>query len=60
MRTRYADGKYSKISIVKTKNSTGVWQNADDEHGKLEFCINDNAPEGNDGEFVVSLVAFDK
>ncbi len=60
MRTRYADGKYSKISVVKTKNSTGVWQNAPDEHGKLEFCINDNAPEGNDGEFVVSLAAFDK
>ena len=60
MRTRYPDGKYSKISAVKTKNSTGVWQNAPDERGRLEFCINDNAPEGNDGEFVVSLAAFDK
>ena len=60
MRTRYADGKYSKISMVKTKNSTGVWQNAPDERGRLEFCINDKAPEGNDGEFVVSLAVFDE
>ncbi len=28
--------------------------------GKLEFCINDNASAGNGGEFVVSLVAFEK
>ncbi|CAN5583623.1 hypothetical protein BH24ACI2_BH24ACI2_09330 [soil metagenome] len=60
MRTRYADGKYSKISAVATKKASGVWQNAPDERGKLEFCINDNASAGNGGEFVVSLVAFEK
>ncbi|MDQ3062836.1 MAG: hypothetical protein M3R14_08255, partial [Acidobacteriota bacterium] len=60
MRTRYADGKYSKISVVATKNSTGIWQNAPDERGRLEFCINDNAPDGNDGVFVVSLAIIEK
>ncbi len=55
MRTRYSDGKYSKISAVADKKATGIWQNAPDERGKLELCINDNAPDGNDGEFVVSL-----
>jgi len=60
MRTRYADGKYSKISMVAANKASGVWQNAPDERGKLEFCINDNAPAGNDGEFVVSLVAFEE
>lgn len=60
MRTRYADGKYSKISAVTSKNSTGIWQNAPDERGRLEFCINDNAPDSNDGEFVVSLAIIEK
>ncbi len=60
MRTRYADGKYSKISAVAAKNSTGIWQNAPDESGRLEFCINDNAPDGNDGVFVVSLAIIEK
>ncbi|MCA1622512.1 MAG: zinc ribbon domain-containing protein [Acidobacteria bacterium] len=60
MRTRYADGKYSKISAVALKKASGVWQNAPDEFGKLEFCINDNAPDGNKGEFVVSIVAFEE
>ncbi|CAN5631036.1 hypothetical protein BH24ACI1_BH24ACI1_02230 [soil metagenome] len=60
MRTRYADGKYSKISAVATKNSTGIWQNAPDERGRLEFCINDNAPDGNDGVFVVSLAIIEE
>jgi len=60
MRTRYADGKYSKISMVAANKASGVWQNAPDEQGKLEFCINDNAPEGNSGEFTVSLVAFEE
>lgn len=55
MRTRYADGKYSKISAVGAKKASGVWQNAPDERGRLEFCINDNATEGNDGEFIISL-----
>jgi len=60
MRTRYADGKYSKISAVATKNSTGIWQNAPDERGRLEFCINDNAPDDNAGVFVVSLAIIEK
>jgi len=59
MRTRYADGKYSKISAVASKNSTSIWQNAPDERGRLEFCINDNAPDSNDGEFVVSLAIIE-
>lgn len=55
MRTRYADGKYSKISMAADKQAAGIWQNATDERGRLEFCINDNAPDGNDGEFIASL-----
>ena len=60
MRTRYADGKYSKISAVASKDLTSIWQNAPDERGRLEFCINDNAPDGNNGEFVVSLAIIEK
>ncbi|MBA3692047.1 MAG: zinc ribbon domain-containing protein [Acidobacteria bacterium] len=60
MRTRYADGKYSKISAVANKKASGIWQNAPDERGRLEFCINDNAPDGNDGEFVVSLAIIEE
>ncbi len=59
MRTRYADGKYSDISAVKDERATGMWQNAPDERGKLEFCVNDNAPDGNEGEFVITLIAVE-
>lgn len=54
MRTRYADGKYSNVQPVTAAPSNGTWQNFPDELGKLEFCINDNAPEQNGGQFSVT------
>jgi hypothetical protein len=55
MRTRYADGKYSNVQPVTAAPSVGIWQNFPDEQGKLEFCINDNAPENNGGQFTVTV-----
>lgn len=60
MRTLYADGKYSKISEVSSKGANGIWQTAADERGRLEFCVNDNAPEENHGEFIVSLAVIEE
>lgn len=54
MRTRYADGKYSNVQPVTAAPSVGVWQNFPEERGRLEFCINDNAPEQNGGHFTVT------
>lgn len=54
MRTRYADGKFSNVQPV-TAGSSGNWQNFEDERGRLEFCVNDNAPEQNGGQFVVTV-----
>ncbi len=54
MRTHYADGKTSNIAAVSVR-STGSWVNYPDERGKIEFCINDNAPEKNGGQFTVTL-----
>jgi hypothetical protein len=54
MRTRYADGKYSNVVAVTAAGATGSWQNYPDEVGKLEFCVNDNAPESNGGQFTVT------
>ena len=53
MRTRYADGKYSNVQPVTAPPSKGNWQNFPDELGRLEFCINDNAPDQNGGQFTV-------
>jgi len=53
MRTRYADGKYSNLQPMAL--GTGLWQNYPDERGRLEFCINDNAPESNGGQFTVTV-----
>lgn len=55
MRTRYADGKFSNVQPVSASPSTGSWENFEDERGKLEFCVNDNAPEQNGGQFVVTV-----
>ncbi len=52
MRTRFADGKVSNIQPV---TASDVWENAPDERGRIEFLINDNSPENNKGEFVVSV-----
>lgn len=57
MRTRYADGKYSNVQPVTAAPSVGVWQNFPDERGRLEFCINDNAPEQNGGQFSVTKIS---
>lgn len=53
MRTRYADGKFSNVQPV-TAGTSGIWRNFPDERGRLEFCINDNAPEQNGGQFTVT------
>lgn len=55
MRTRYADGKYSNVAALSVNGSNGNWQNFPDELGKIEFCINDNAPENNGGQFTVTV-----
>jgi hypothetical protein len=54
MRTRYADGKTSNTIAMTTNGANGSWQNFPYEIGKLEFCINDNAPEQNGGQFIVT------
>ena len=59
MRTRYADGKYSNIAAVTAGSATGQWQNYPGERGKIEFCINDNAPEKNGGQFTVTVNFID-
>ncbi|NJM52760.1 MAG: hypothetical protein HC846_04820 [Blastocatellia bacterium] len=56
MRTRYADGKYSNIVAVSGSGTNGNWKNYPDERGKIEFCINDNAPENNGGQFTVNVI----
>jgi hypothetical protein len=53
MRTRYSDGKYSNVQPVAI--GSGLWQNFPDERGRLEFCINDNSPSGNGGQFIVTV-----
>jgi hypothetical protein len=54
MRTRYADGKTSNTVAMTTNGANGSWENNPYEIGKLEFCINDNAPEQNGGQFIVT------
>lgn len=55
MRTRYADGKYSNVVAISASGANGNWRNYPDERGKIEFCINDNAPENNGGQFTVTV-----
>lgn len=55
MRTRLPNGKFSEVQPVTAAPSLGVWQNLPDEQGKLEFCVNDNAPENNSGQFTVTI-----
>jgi hypothetical protein len=52
MRTRYANGRYSNVQPLSASNS---WENFPDEIGKLEFCVNDNAPANNGGQFIVTV-----
>lgn len=54
MRTRYADGGFSNVVAVTAKDTSGSWENRPDERGKLEFTINDNAPQDNSGQLTVS------
>ncbi len=58
MRTRYADGKFSNIQPVTAPPSIGQWQNAPDERGKIEFCVNDNKAGLNVGNFTVTVRLF--
>lgn len=55
MRTRYADGKYSNVVAISASGANGNWKNYPDERGKIEFCLNDNAPENNGGQFTVTV-----
>lgn len=48
-RTHFADGHLGNVLLV----SGGNFQNFPDELGRLEFCINDNAPQNNGGQFTV-------
>ncbi len=53
-RTRYADGKFSNVMAIAARGSNGNWRNFPDERGKIEFCINDNSPGQNGGQFTVT------
>jgi hypothetical protein len=55
MRTHYADGKFSNVMAISAAGSTGQWRNYPDERGRIEFCINDNSPEKNGGQFTVTV-----
>jgi zinc-ribbon domain len=55
MRTHYADGKFSNVMAVSGSGSTGQWRNYQDERGRIEFCVNDNSPEKNGGQFTVTV-----
>ena len=55
MRTRYADGKTSNTVSMTTNGANGNWKNYPNETGKLEFCINDNSPADNGGQFIVTV-----
>lgn len=55
MRTRYADGKFSNIVALTANGANGSWENGADEIGKIEFCINDNAPQSNGGQFSLTV-----
>lgn len=50
MRTHYPDGSHSNIQAVSDNE---YWQNYPNEQGKLEFIINDKAPDYNDGRFTI-------
>lgn len=52
MRTHYPDGRHSEIQAV---SASEYWQNYKDETGKIEFMINDNSPENNEGEFIIDF-----
>jgi hypothetical protein len=54
MRTRYADGNFSNVAAVAAGKANGSWRNYPYEIGRLEFCVNDNAPEQNGGQFTVT------
>ncbi|MBV9217293.1 MAG: zinc ribbon domain-containing protein [Acidobacteria bacterium] len=55
MRTRYADGNFSNVQAVLGFGTTGSWRNEKQERGKIEFCVNDNAPQNNAGQFIVNV-----
>jgi len=55
MRTRYADGNFSNVAAIAAGKSTGQWQNFPNETGRIEFCVNDNAPQQNGGQFTVTV-----
>ena len=52
MRTRFANGKVGNIMPATQYNE---WQNYPNERGRLEFLVNDNSPEKNKGEFVITV-----
>ena len=50
-RTHFADGHLGNVLPV----IGGAFTNFPDELGRLEFCINDKAPESNGGQFTVTV-----
>ncbi len=52
MRTRYANGHFSNVVAA---GASGNWENLPDERGMLEFSVNDNAPDGNGGQFTIKV-----
>lgn len=52
MRTRFANGK---VGNIQPATAYSQWENFKNERGRLEFLINDNSPENNKGEFIVTV-----
>ena len=52
MRTRYSNGHFSNVVAA---GASGNWENLPDERGMLEFSVNDNAPDGNGGQFTIKV-----
>ena len=52
IRTRFANGK---VGNVQSATAYTQWENFKNERGRLEFLVNDNSPENNKGEFIVTV-----
>lgn len=58
MRTRNLDGSISSVVAVESDETTGFWITEPEERGFLEFCLNDNTSEDNQGQLNVEFVAI--
>lgn len=52
MRIRYPDGRFSNSAAISDYFEGSTEKN---ERGHLEFCVNDNSPQNNGGQFTVTV-----